>query len=227
MTIYMKYTAIIFDFNGVILWDRAWHEAAWNALSLKLRGKTFTKDELEEYVHGRTPKTTLTFLLRGVESTKGIELLQEKEKLYQKIALASPKFKLSPGAEKLFNALRAHGIRQTIATSSPRFHMLFYYRHLHLARWFPMRDIIYNNGKIPGKPAPDIFLIAARKLKVDVHKCIVVEDAISGLEGAKNAGAGKIIALTDGDNYEKIKKISCVDKIVKNLGGITIKDFEV
>lgn len=72
-----------------------------------------------------------------------------------------------------------------------------------------------------------MFLIAANKLKVDVRKCIIVEDATSGLEAAHNAGAGRIIALANADNYEKMKEISYVDKIVKNLRGVTLKDFGV
>lgn len=143
----MRYAAIIFDFNGVILWDREWHEAAWNELSMKLRHKPFTKQESEEHIHGRVPEATLAFLLQGAQNTKGMnKLLREKEGLYQKIALASPKFKLSPGAEKLFNTLQARGIRQTIATSSPFLHVSFYYRHLDLAKWFPLRNIVYSNG---------------------------------------------------------------------------------
>lgn len=224
----MKFKAIIFDLNGVILWDRKWHEEAWNELSLKIRKKPLSRIESERYVHGKTPGETILYLLNKKAMSKNqiSKLLEEKESLYQEIALSSPGFKLSPGAEKLFKLLADNDIRQTIATSSPLIHIKFYYKYLDLEKWFPVDKIIYNNGTFPGKPAPDIYLKAAKKINTSIKDCIVVEDAKSGLESAKNAGAGKIIALVHKDSSRYIKSVPYIDKFVKNLGQISINDLE-
>ncbi len=222
----MKYKAIIFDFNGVILWDRKWHEAAWNAISVKLRGKPFTKDEADKYIHGKPPHETFSYLLKNQSSKKSFpNLLLQKEKFYQKIALNNSRFRLSPGATQLFNLLKSAGVKQTIATSSPLMHVKFYYQHLNLKNWFPRTKIIYDNGTIPSKPAPDIYLKAAKKLNINIRECLVVEDALSGRLSAKNAKAGKIIALAQNDNFSSLEKLHYVSKVIKNLGQISLADF--
>jgi len=222
----VKYQAALFDFNGVILWDRKWHEEAWNELSESLRRKPLTQAEHEEQVHGRTPGETLEFLLgRKATSQEFTELLNRKETLYQKIALASHDFRLSMGASALFDLLAHHHIPQTIATSSPLINVQFYYQHLGLEKWFPFDQIVYDDGSFPGKPAPDIYLKAAEKVGVDISSCVVVEDAKSGIVAAKTAGAGKIIAIATLDNTATQQDRS-VDKIVENLSQITLADFE-
>ncbi|HTH72149.1 MAG TPA: HAD family phosphatase [Candidatus Pristimantibacillus sp.] len=220
----MKYAAVLFDFNGVILWDRQWHEIAWDDLSELVMGRKLTREEHEQYVHGRTPGESLEFIV-GHKPTEAEqdELLTRKELLYQKICLQSKDFHLSPGAEKLFNELKEHGIKRTIATSSPLVNIDFYYQHLGLAKWFPRDDIVYDDRTFPGKPAPDIYLRAADKLGVDIRQCVVVEDAKSGMIAATKAGAGKIIAVLHKDNHSAADGLD-IAKFVENLGQISIDD---
>ena len=74
--------------------------------------------------------------------------------------------------------------------------------------------IVYANGKIPGKPAPDIYLIAAQNLGLDPKDCIVVEDAISGINAAENAGIGKIIAMASMEPVELYENMPSVGEDV-------------
>ena len=187
--------AVIFDFNGVLLQDRKWHEKAWNELSKFLRDKELDQDEFEHYVHGRTPKDTLAYLLGHP---------------------ASPK--------ELFKLLDEHDIRKTIATSSPLVNVKFYYQHLDLGRWFPFQDIVFDDGTFPGKPAPDIYVKAAKNIHVDIKNCVVIEDAKSGIESAKKAGAGKIIFIMNDDNQETAKKLN-IDKVIRSFNEIKLEDF--
>lgn len=77
--------------------------------------------------------------------------------------------------------------------------------------------MVYSDGTIPGKPAPDIFLIAAEKIGLEPKDCIVVEDAIAGIESAKSAGIGKIIAIASLEPIEFYKKMSGLTQIIKNF----------
>ncbi|OGZ44172.1 MAG: hypothetical protein A3J55_04180 [Candidatus Ryanbacteria bacterium RIFCSPHIGHO2_02_FULL_45_17b] len=218
--------AVIFDFNGVLLQDRKWHEKAWNELSKFLRDKELDQDEFEHYVHGRTPKDTLAYLLGHPASPKELkDYLDNKESLYQKIALSSgDEFQLTPYAKELFKLLDEHDIRKTIATSSPLVNVKFYYQHLDLGRWFPFQDIVFDDGTFPGKPAPDIYVKAAKNIHVDIKNCVVIEDAKSGIESAKKAGAGKIIFIMNDDNQETAKKLN-IDKVIRSFNEIKLEDF--
>jgi len=223
----MKYSGIIFDFNGVILWDSKWQDEAWQKTARDLTGREFSEKEMQDVVHGRTNKEALSYLLKkeiiGDELQK---LTEKKEKCYRDIAINKPDFKLSPGAEELFNFLKTNKIPFNIATSSEKNNVEFFFKNLLLDRWFDINNIVYDDGKLPSKPAPDIYLKAAEKIELPPQRCIVIEDAISGITAAQNAGIGKIIALNSESKQKKFRAFSGVKRIITKLNQINIKDFE-
>ena len=93
----------------------------------------------------------------------------------------------------------------------------FYIKEFHLENWFDIDKIVYSDGTIPGKPAPDIFQIAAKKINLNPKDCIVVEDAIAGIKSAYSAGIGKIIAIASLEPIKFYKKIPMVDSIIENF----------
>ena len=102
----------------------------------------------------------------------------------------------------------------------------FYIKEFNLEKWFDINKIVYSDGTIPGKPAPDIFLIAAEKIGLAPKDCIVIEDAIAGINAAKSAGIGKIIAIASLEPIEFYKKIEGVSKIIKNFEEINKSIFK-
>ena len=76
---------------------------------------------------------------------------------------------------------------------------------------------MYDNGKIPGKPAPDIYEIAAKNLNLSPSECIVVEDAVSGIAAAKNAGIGKIIAIGPREKHDFLMSLEGVTETITNF----------
>ena len=103
----------------------------------------------------------------------------------------------------------------------------FYIREFQLANWFDLDKIVYSNGKIPGKPAPDIFEIAAEKINLAPKDCIVVEDAIAGINAAKSAGIGKIIAIASLEPVEFYQNMQGVSQIIKNFNEIDKNMFSL
>ena len=77
--------------------------------------------------------------------------------------------------------------------------------------------IVYSDGTIPGKPAPDIFQIAAQKINLEPKDCVVVEDAIAGIRSAQGAGIGKVIAIASLEPIEFYKKIDGIETIINNF----------
>jgi beta-phosphoglucomutase-like phosphatase (HAD superfamily) len=218
----MKYRGIIFDFNGVLWWDTELQEQAWKSFSKNLRGTSLTKAEMKIHVHGRNNKHTLSYLVgHNVNSDELEQLTQEKENIYRELCLAKGKdFKLSPGAKELLSYLVKHSIPNTIATASEKSNLDFFIKYLKLDKWFNVSKIVYDNGKLQGKPAPDIYLKACKNIQLNPKECIVVEDAISGIRAARAARIGKIIAL--GARYKEpgLKELEGYNNVIENLGEI-------
>ena len=93
----------------------------------------------------------------------------------------------------------------------------FFIKEFNLSKWFDIEKIVYDNGKIKGKPAPDIYLAAAKKLNLLPQECIVVEDALSGIEAAYRAGIGKIVAVESMETRELYSKVDAVDEIIADF----------
>lgn len=186
----MVYKGLVFDFNGTIVWDTPHHNRAFD-IFLQKHGIVLTDEEKSVKIYGKTNPDimrgvfdrTLTDDEVGVFST-------EKETIYQQLIVNELQF--APGAEDLFNHLKSKNIPFTIATSADIFNVDFYYREMQLDRWFDRSKVVYNDGTLRGKPAPDIFLRAAEKLQLSPSELIIFEDSKAGIKAAENAGAGKI-----------------------------------
>ena len=133
----MKYKGIIFDFNGVLLWDSHLHEKAWKDISQLLRGSSFSSEEIFIHVHGKTNRYILEYLLgRSITAQDLSELSATKESLYQNLCLENAlEFRLSPGAIELLEFILENDIPHTIATSSDGNNLRFFIEHLNLSKW--------------------------------------------------------------------------------------------
>jgi len=214
-----KYRGIIFDFNGVLLWDRHLHEQAWRQFSKVIRGASFSEEEMALHVHGRSNRDILTYLAgHSFPDTDVKGLSHQKEAIYQQLCMAEGEnFRLSPGAVELLEFLVAHDVPHTIATASGRENVDFYVEHLNLGRWFELEQIVYDNGSQPGKPAPDMYLQAASSLGLRPADCIVVEDSLSGIRAAQAARIGYIIALGPDHARGKLARIEGVNEVSEDL----------
>ena len=222
----MTYKGILFDFNGVLLWDTLWHDEAWRQSSKLLRGIALSDEEMSEFVHGRTNTETFMYLLGKKPGAKELqEHTESKEKMYQDIAVSQGgHFSLSPGAEKLLNLLKENNVPRTIATSAPWINVDFYIKHLHLEKWFDVERIVYDDGNHRSKPAPDMYLEAAEKIHIPIAECIVIEDSGSGIQAAVNAGAGKIIGLGPKEKHDKLRALGA-NKTVETLTEVSLEDL--
>ncbi len=210
---------IIFDFNGTLFWDSQLHYDAWRDFSKILRGTSFTDEEMRDKMFGHTNADIIEYAIGRKPSPDMVEKYgKEKESLYRQRCLNEPEiFKLAPGAIELLDYLKSNGIPMTIATMSEWDNVEFYIKEFHLEKWFDLDKIVYSDGTIPGKPAPDIFLIAAGKIGLKPEECIVIEDAIAGIEAAKSAGIGKIIAIASLEPDEFYQNMNGVSKIIHNF----------
>ena len=221
------YKGIIFDFNGTLFFDSEKHLETWREFSKRLRPYAFTDEEMREYMFGRTNEDIIAYLIGKKPDPELVEkLATEKEALYRDMCRKDKENTvLAPGAADFLDFLKENNIPMTIATMSEKDNVDFYIEQFNLAKWFDIDKIVYSDGTLKGKPAPDIYLKAANILNLKPKDCIVVEDAISGIESARAAGIGKIIAIASMESVDLYKKIPCVKQIIKTFQEIDKTEF--
>jgi len=212
-------SGVIFDFNGVLLWDNYLHEEAWRLFSSRLRGHPLTMDEMRLAVHGRVNRDIFEYILnRPISDDELRPLAEEKETLYRQLAIETgDAYQLSPGAAELLDCLAANDIPRAIATSSPEVNVTFFIERLDLLRWFAPEHIIFDRGLYPGKPAPGIYLEAAAALGRPPAEYLVVEDAISGIQSAHDAGIGAIVAVDPTGDHDLLATLPGVRRVIPNM----------
>lgn len=214
----MLFSGVIFDFNGTLFWDTKLHNKAWDIFLT--RHDLFLSDEDKfSKMHGKNNKDIFLSLFDEPLTDAQIhKYILEKEGLYQELCLQTDML-MAPGAEEFLDYLKDHHIPFTIATASGKENLDFYFEHLPLSQWFEYDKVVYNNGKIKGKPDPQIYQIAMSVINKKPEEVIIFEDAIAGLQAARNANAGKIIVVdsndddyTDWADCQIIKNFNEVDK---------------
>jgi beta-phosphoglucomutase family hydrolase len=216
MTTVEKGRGVIFDLDGVLI-DSGWaHKQAWYDLAEK-EGLEFS-DKFFNDTFGMQNAQIIPMLVgRELEPGELEEMSDWKEQRYRDIV--SDKLTLSQGAEKLLAELKEKGFRLAIGSSTPKANLDLIFQCLKLDNY--INACVTKEDVKKGKPAPDTFLRAAQKLSLSPQYCVVVEDAVHGIEAAKAAGMS-VIALTTTRDREDL---SGADIIADNLDELKVEDF--
>ena len=131
---------------------------------------------------------------------------------------------LLPGVRALLEGLRDAGFKQAIGSSAPRQNLDLI---LDLTQTGPFFAVLVSQEDTQrGKPDPQVFLLAAAKLGVAPTNCVVMEDAVAGVQAAK-AGSMKCVAVTFvGHHAPELLKQAGADLVVKTLGEVTAASIE-
>lgn len=183
------HTAAIFDLDGVIIDSGPLHMEAWKMV-LEDSGIYFD-DQQFRAMYGMRDSEVIPRLI-GIMGDEKIERLQkQKEETYQKLILhyARP----TRGLREFIAHLKARKIPRAVASSAPQIVVEHMLETVGLKE--EMQIIVTGAQPMRSKPAPDIFLMAAYRLGIEPKQCVVFEDAVSGVEAARSAGA-TVVALT-------------------------------
>lgn len=194
---------VIFDFNGTLFADSDKQEAAWRDFAVDTFNKTITDAAFRSFVHGRNNAFTMEFLADRLLTDEEIAgFVADKEARYRRLVDADPRCAtLSLDVRQLLDELKERGVPMTIATASGQENVSYYIEKFSLDRWFAVDKIVYDDGTMAGKPAPDLYLAAARRLSLAPADCLVFEDAVSGIAAAYRARVGAIVALGDPEDH--------------------------
>lgn len=186
-------THVIYDVDGLLLDTERFYTQAYQIIAARF-GKTYDWS-LKARTIGMKAKDSARIIIEAL----GLPFTPEQWLETRKVLLEElfPKAEPLPGAVRLTRHLKSRGIPQAVATSSDR-----HYFNLKTSRhreWFAIFDLLVSGDDVEveeGKPAPDIFLVAARRLKAQPEHCLVFEDAPAGVQAARAAGM-KVIAVPD------------------------------
>ena len=193
----MKIKGVIFDFNGTLFQDTTLHIASWIQFLKEKKGIEINEAEFMEKIYGRDNIQIIKTFFKEIQDQNELEALsEEKEQLYRQLCRQNKDMvHLVKGAENFFDQLKENKIPFTIATGANVGNVRYYFEEFHLAQWFDWNQVIYDDGRLPGKPDPTVYLLALEKIGVKAEDTLVFEDSPAGITAAKKAGIGRIIQI--------------------------------
>jgi beta-phosphoglucomutase len=180
--------AVIFDMDGVLTETSKQHFLAWKHLAKDL-GFEIT-NQINEQLKGISRLESLDIVLSAgnmidkYTKIEKVQLADKKNAIYQSLISKFTRENLSAGALSILGSLRDNKVKIGLASVSKNAQFLL--EAMEIKDYF---DVVVDPSEIAnGKPAPDIFIMAAQKLGVEPSNCIGIEDAFAGVEAIKKAG---------------------------------------
>jgi len=182
----MNKVGVIFDLDGVIVDTAKYHFIAWKHIANKL-GFDFTEAHNEQ-LKGVSRVRSLDLILdlsgQTIEAEEKERLLKEKNEHYLSLISDMGQSEILPGILELLKYLKEQNIPFSLGSASKNARLIL--KTLNLLDLFDA--IVDGNDVTNAKPDPEVFLRAAEKLNLKAEQCIVVEDAVAGVDAANNAG---------------------------------------
>lgn len=188
----MKNFCAIFDWDGVVIDSAENHRLSWRTLAER-HGLPFS-DDMFKTTFGQTNRYIIPNIYRWtLDHAEADALSKEKEIIYRQIATERG-VPLVKGVKEFLKSLKSVGIKTGVGSSASLENITFAIEKCGLDGLFDavasMEDVTRS------KPAPDVFLAAARKLGAEPENCVVFEDSLHGIEAASAAGMKKVAVAT-------------------------------
>jgi beta-phosphoglucomutase family hydrolase len=207
---------VIWDMDGVLVDTTPFHYQSWQEILIGIRND-FSWEEFASSFGMRNDLIIPKVFRKECTKEEIISIDTKKEALFREFA----KGKLKPldNLVDLLNLLKEDGFKMAVASSGTPENVEMVIKEGNLMSFF---STLTNGSEVRhSKPDPEIFLLASKKLSVPPSRCIVVEDAPAGIQGAKSAGM-KCIAITSTHKRGSLKN---ADIIVDSFRDLTTEDF--
>ena len=212
-----QHKAVIFDLDGVLVDSGEFHKQSWYDLADK-EGFSLT-DEFFYSTFGMQNYQVIPQMLGTDVAPDEVERLSVlKEQRFRE--LVAGKLTLLDGVPELIEKLKSSGFLLAVGSSAPWVNLDFMLRQVKIDNCF---DALVCGDEIThSKPAPDTFLKAAEKLSVLPGRCVVVEDAVQGVEASIAAGMATVAVTTTRSRQE----LDRADVIVDSMTELNPDSFE-
>jgi len=209
------FKGVIFDMDGTLIESTQADYEAWRILFADYKQRL----SFEDYFPLIGMKSTVVVQTHlQLDEEEAIKALTQKLKYFEEF-IYNNGINTVPFAIKLLQQLKQYDLKMALATSSRNSKVKMVLELLELKKYF---DIVVNGDHVNrSKPAPDVFLLAAEKLKLLPAECVVIEDAASGVKAAKNAGM-KCIAIT---TTHKRDLLAEADLVIDSYEGLNLQHF--
>ena len=183
--------AALFDMDGTLVDNTLAHMRAFEIFCARY-GVTGWKEKLSQaFGMGNDDIMRLIMPAELIRERGLASLAEEKEAIYREIY--APEIRPVAGLRDLLLRLRALGIRCAVGSSGCRANVDFVLEKCRIGEFFDVR--ISGDRVTRCKPDPEIYLTAAAALGMAPADCVVFEDAKAGIESARRAGVGRVVAL--------------------------------
>lgn len=226
-----SYRGVLFDLDGVVTDTASLHFAAWRRLFHQLSGERFGNVDLSrrdylKYIDGRERRAGLEAYLRSREIplplgvsecvAPGItieSLVRDKDTYFLDEIEAIGVNTIAPTI-RLLKRLHAARIPTALVSASRNARLVL--EHGQASGYFDVRvdGIDADSMSLEGKPSPEMYVEAARRLKLRPDQCVVIEDAQAGVRAARDGGFGLSVGL--GTDHAALAS-SGADVVVDNL----------
>lgn len=207
---------VIFDMDGVLVDSSQAHFEAWQWLGER-EGTPFTRELFQQTFGMHNGQILPHWLGRSLTQAEIAHLGQAKEARYRELAprLMRP----IEGVVELVRGLRHLGARLAVGSSGPLDNIQLVLRALEVEDQFDALST--GEDVLHGKPDPEVFLVAARRLGLEVGQCLVVEDAPQGIEAARRAQMA-VLAISSSRPAEEL----LADRVVESFRGLAPAELE-
>jgi HAD superfamily hydrolase (TIGR01509 family) len=213
MTQGTRLEAVLFDMDGVVVdSEPLWSKAEQQLLA---RRNLAYSPELKAVMMGLDSSEAVGFLIKHYDLQESLgDVVEERNQLIA--GLFRQFLQPMPHALQLVRSVRAAGIKTGLASSSPKELVDLALGRLNITGLFEL--ILCGDQVVRGKPAPDIYLTAARELGVSQENCLVIEDAPHGVAAAKAAGMCCLAISTSANESE----LGAADRVVKGFDEVNL-----
>jgi beta-phosphoglucomutase family hydrolase len=186
--------AVLWDMDGTLIDSEEFHWKSWH-LTLQDEGIAITREQFLSTFGQRNDDIISQWLGPGATLERAARIAESKEIMYRHLVRRDGITPL-PGVADWVRRLHREGWRQAIASSAPRANIETVLEVLSATHIF---DAIVSSEDVhKGKPDPEVYLLAAERVGVAPAYCIVVEDAVAGIEAARAAGMRSIGVIHSG-----------------------------
>lgn len=208
--------AALFDMDGVLVDNHRFHAESWQQFAT-CYGRSITPEQYAQYINGRVAADSLPYVMQRTLLAEEIHTLtEEKEAIYRE--LYAPTLAPTPGLISFLTELKQQGVPMAVGTSAPVSNIAFTLDGTGIREFF---SAVVDASMISrGKPDPEIYLTAAQRLGVSPDRCVVFEDAFSGIEAGLRAGM-RVVALATTHTREELAHTGA-HLIIDDFGGITL-----